>query len=165
MSKYSIRTKDNVKYQMWNNDGNYNVPPGQIQYKLTTDDVVGVDVDEWRKTCADPTEDGYVLEPSTQEHLSRLIPDTKTGNASQWTVIMVWKKIKPNGGICYKGALRNTTTNEIALITAIDTVAASIYNHNMVNSHDPEYKICRCKMIAPLCFWDELNARSREPTE
>jgi hypothetical protein len=189
MSKYSIRTKDNVKYQMWNNEGDYNVPPGQIQYKITTDDIIGIDVDGFRESCVDPTEDGYMLEPEQgtavpmqppalvregsegidavganrrfppQEHLLRLTPDTKTGNATQWTVIMVWKKIKPNGGICYKGALRNTTTNEIALITAINTVAVSTYNHNMVNSHDPEYKICRCKMIAPLCFWDELNAR------
>ncbi len=185
---------------MWNNEGDYNVPPGTIQYKITTDDVVGIDVDGLRETCADPTEGGYVLEPEQgtaiapsalplqppalvregsegiddfvvrcaiganrrfppQEHLLRLTPDTKTGNASQWTVIMVWKKIRPKGGICYKGALRNTSTNEIALITAIDGVAASVYNHNTVNSHDPEYKICRCKMIAPLCFWDELNAR------
>ena len=188
MSKYSLRTNDNVKYQMWNNEGNYNVPPGTIQYKITTDDVVGIDVDGLRETCADPTEDGYALEPEQgtdiapsalplqppalvregsegnrrfppQEHLLRLTPDTKTGNASQWTVIMVWKKIRPKGGICYKGALRNTSTNEIALISSIDTVATSTYNHYTVNSHDPEYKICRCKKIAPLCFWYELNAR------
>ena len=142
---------------MWNNHSGNNVPPGLIQYKISTNDILGMDVDGFKETCENYT-DGYVLDEQTIANLHRLTPNTKTGNSVKWEIITVVKQTKDTE-IVYKGALRNTTTNEIALITSIDMKNPHIINSRMISSHDPDFKICWCKMIAPLCFWDDLNAK------
>ena len=61
--------------------------------------------------------------------------------------------------VCIKGALTNIATDEIALISSINNVIQNDYKYRMISSYDNEYKICQCKMIAPLLFWDELKNR------
>ena len=144
------------------------IPAGLMQYKLTSETVVGLTVDD---KLADVVAvatmspespeytDGFVLDENTPENLLRLVPDTRTGNQTDWTLVFVIKKTDEQGSICYKGALLDNTTGNFAIMTAINESAQTCYKEGMVKSHDPKYKICNCKMIAPLLFWDECKIR------
>ena len=79
-------------------------------------------------------------------------------NKDNWRVLLVIKKIDGDR-VCIKGALTNIATDEIALISSINNVIQNDYKYRMISSYDNEYKICQCKMIAPLLFWDELKNR------
>ena len=57
-----------------------------------------------------------------------------------------------------KGALLNKNTNEIALMSSINTKNDDA-RCRLVKSLHKDFKICQCKMVAPLIFWDELKNR------
>ena len=152
---YNLQTKDSSWYQMIKN--NQNIPPGIMQYKIKPQDIINMDIENLKKTNLD-YKGGRELENHTKENLMRLIPNTQIGNSVEWKLILVIKREK-NDEICLKGALRNPITNEIAIMTSINKKYQETYKYRMCNSKDPEYKICQCKMIAPLLFWDELKNR------
>ena len=154
-SIYNLRTINNQGYQMTKN--NKNLPPGLMQYKINPQDIINMDIENLKKTNLD-YKGGRELENHTKENLVRLIPNTQIGNSVEWKLILVIKREK-NDEICLKGALRNPITNEIAIMTSINKKSQENYKHRMCKSKDPEYKICQCKMIASLLFWDELKNR------
>jgi hypothetical protein len=131
------------KYQM------VPVPPGLLQYYVKTETILSMaeDIRSMKAKCADYKRN-YELECHTKENLLRLIPNTTTGVKHRHA----WK-------ILLKGALINHTTGELALISSINTAIQTEYQHRTIQSHDDSYKICQCKMIAPLLFWDELVNR------
>ena len=75
-----------------------------------------------------------------------------------WKILLVIKSVTGDK-VCLKGALINHGTGELALISSINAAIQTEYKHRTIQSHDDQYKICQCKMIAPLLFWDELVNR------
>lgn len=96
---YRLITTDCYKYQI------IPIPPGLLQYK----------VQDSNKSTNFDYKNGFELECHTKENLLRLIPNTRTGRLNDWKIILVIKKIEGES-IWLKGALRNLSTNEIALI-------------------------------------------------
>ena len=66
----------------------------------------------------------------------------------KFTYIETYNYDKPAGKL-----LLNKDTNEIALMSSLNSVAISHYKYRLINSLHNDYKICNCKMIAPLIFW------------
>lgn len=169
MAKLS-RSTDNESYQM------SPVPPGLLQYHVSKDTIIGMDAEikQLKKTNSDYKQN-FELECHTRENLLRLIPTTPTGltNKDNWRILLLIRSVEGAkksssslclpvdraGGVCLKGALLNSATGEIALISSINAAIQSNYSHRTISSHDEEYKICQCKMIAPLLFWEELRNR------
>ena len=169
MAKLS-RSTDNESYQM------SPVPPGLLQYHVSKDTIIGMDAEikQLKKTNSDYKQN-FELECHTRENLLRLIPTTPTGltNKDNWRILLLIRSVEGAkksssslclpvdraGGVCLKGALLNSATGEIALISSINAAIQSNYSHRTNSSHDEEYKICQCKMIAPLLFWEELRNR------
>jgi hypothetical protein len=144
------------KYQM------VPVPPGLLQYYVKTETILSMaeDIRSMKARCADYKRN-YELEYHTKENLLRLIPNTTTGvrHRHTWKILLVIKSVTGGDKICLKGALINHATGELALISSINTAIQTEYQHRTIQSHDDSYKICQCKMIAPLLFWDELVNR------
>ena len=152
-SIYNLGTNDSIVYQMKKN--NKNIAPGTMQYKINPQDIITMDIEHLKKTNLDYKR-GCELENHTKENLLRLIPNTQTGNSVQWKLILVIKEGNDDS-ICLKGALRNPITNEIAIMSSLNSYEN--YPYKICNSKDPQYKICKSKMLAPLLFWDELKNR------
>jgi hypothetical protein len=153
----NIRLTNNSeeKYQM------VPVPPGLLQYYVKTETIISMaqDITSMKEICADYKKN-YELEYHTKENLLRLIPNTTTGLTHRhvWKILLVIKSVTGEK-VCLKGALKNQETGEIALISSINAAIQTEYKYRTIQSHDEEYKICQCKMIAPLMFWDELINR------
>lgn len=149
---YSLTTKDRCSYQM------IPIPPGLFQYYVSKNDILELTID---KNANLNYKDGFELEEHTNENLLRLTPNTATGNKLKkvWKILLLIKKIdgKDKEEICLKAALLNTQTNEISLVTSINKPVQAQYKSRLVNSYDDDFKVCHCKMIAPLLFWDELK--------
>jgi hypothetical protein len=151
-----LSSTDNQQYQMTP------IPPGLLQYHVSKDTIIGMDpeIKKLKRTNSDYKQN-FELECHTKENLLRLIPITLTGltNKDNWRILLLLRSAEGNGGVCLKGALLNNVTGEVALISSINAAIQAIYAHRTVKSHDEEYKICQCKMIAPLIFWEELRNR------
>ena len=151
--RYSKNPED---WQMTKANGN--VPPGTMQYKIKQQDILsllpnGIENNIYNRD--------WILEQHSRENLQKLTPNTKTGKANKWKLLLILKRANyyEFGTECLKGALLNKDTNEIALMTSINTIAINNYKYRVVNSLHKDNKICQCKMIAPLIFWDELKNR------
>ena len=156
MSKLSISSTDNEYYQM------VPIPPGLLQYHVAKDTIIGMgaEIKTLKKTNTNYKKN-FELECHPKENLLRLIPTTPTGvaNRDNWRILLLLRSVDETGGVCLKGALLNNATGEVALISSINAAIQAVYTHRTISSHDEEYKICQCKMIAPLLFWEELGNR------
>lgn len=150
-----LSSTDNEQYQM------VPIPPGLLQYRAKQDTIIDVcaEIKNLKKTNADYKKN-FDLECHTKENFMRLVPKTQLGieNKNNWRILLVLKSVD-GADICLKGALLHTVTGEVALISSINLAIQSKYEHRTIASHDDEYKICQCKMIAPLLFWEELGNR------
>jgi len=136
------------------------LPPGLLQYNVKEEAILSQNMDYLKSVCHDYSF-GFALDRNTQENALRLTPDTKTGRKlkDKLELLLVVKKHEDNGdSICYKGAFRNTETNELVLMTSRNNIE-TYTKSRLINSQYDGYKICQCKMIAPLLFWDELKNR------
>lgn len=134
---------------------------GVIQYEIT--------IDELRQGLVDfpETSDhkkGYKLVDHSPKNLNRLIPDTDTGRAGDWSPLLIMKRkmIKGNGEkeIWLKAALVNRTTGNVALITSTNSHENIGQRGNRwVSASVEDWVIGRYKMFAPLYFWKELANR------
>lgn len=102
----------------------------------------------------------YQLEFHTRQNLLRLVPNTKKGREllAHLKILLIIKNVDGDN-ICLKGALLNRQNNEILLMSSINRNIQQNYPYRMIKSHDNDYKICNCKMIAPLIFFEELKNR------
>jgi len=148
-------------YQLNPSSGRPN-PPGIIEYHVSDDTITGQKIDEIKLGCDDYS-GGYILEKHTKENLLRLIPNTKFGQKYKDKLkLLLVIKIEKNGHTHLKAALRNTETNEIALISStnnIDKECVTNTSKKLSPSFDPAYNVYVTKMIAPLLFWEELKNR------
>ena len=150
--RYSKRPED---WQMTKNGRN--IPHGQLQYKVLQKYILSLQTNIENSVY----NRDWVFEQHSKENLQKLTPNTKTGKANEWKILLILKRYnydKP-GTECLKGALLNKDTNEIALMTSINSAAITDYPYRLIKSLHKDYKICQCKMIAPLIFWDELKNR------
>ena len=80
----------------------------------------------------------------------------KMGENGEWKLILIITADEFH----MKGALENTKTGEIALMTTAHySLDRPLEKRSPTKSFDSDWKISRCKMIAPLFFWDELQRR------
>jgi hypothetical protein len=153
--KVHLTNNDEEKYQM------VPVPPGLLQYYVKKETILSMreDIKSSKARCTDYKKN-YELECHTKENLLRLIPNTPMGlkHRDVWKILLVIKSVTEDK-VCLKGALINHGTGELALISSINAAIQTEYKHRTIQSHDDQYKICQCKMIAPLLFWDELVNR------
>jgi hypothetical protein len=141
--------KDSSNHYQMAKDGK-NLPPGLLQYKVKKDDIINLDIRDCQSLV-----DRYEFAEHSESNLLRLTPNTKTGKANKWKIVLI---IKNKESACMKSVLQNQKRpNEYALMTSINKEL--IYNHRTVNSLDVNYKICFCKMIAPSKFWKEFKNR------
>ena len=149
----NLTTKDYKRYQM------VPVPPGLMQYHVKQESINNFNIDEL-KIKNTSFKEGFEFETHSYENLQRLIPFTTTGkkNKDDWKILLIIKRTTEEK-ICLKGALINTTNKEIALISSINSIYQTEYKYRLIKSFDSDYKICQCKMIAPLFFWEELKNR------
>jgi len=84
-----------------------------------------------------------------QKNLIRLTPNTKMGKSQNWSLMFCI--ISPDKR-CIKGALRGNN-DTIAIMSSISPECQKTYKYQTCRSMDTEWKICRCKMIAPPIFW------------
>ena len=143
-------------WQMTKN--NKNVPPGLMQYKVSQEVILSL-LPNGTKNIDCVYNKDWSFAQHTRENLQKLTPNTKTGRANKWKIILIIKAIQGDDKECLKGALLNKETNEIALMTSLNKKNADSYRNRLVSSLHKDYKICQCKMIAPLIFWDELKNR------
>ena len=150
-----LSSTDNVFYQM------VPLPPGLLQYRVQQETIIGIcaEIKNLKKTNSNYKQN-FELECHTKENLLRLIPTTPIGvaNKDNWRILLLLKSLDGEN-ICLKGALLHTVSGEVALISSINSAIQAEYKHRTIGSHDDEYKICQCKMIAPLIFWEELRNR------
>lgn len=138
---------------------NHIIPPGQLQYHVLEKDILELDVASKHASETNPCA-GYTFERHTAENLRRLTPDTASGNATTWKLLLVMKH-ETDGQVCLKGALRNASNGEIALMTSMNCEKSDHYRYGnaTIHSHDPDWNICHCSIQAPLLFWEELQNR------
>tara|TARA_Y100000992_G_scaffold292820_1_gene250748 strand:- start:43 stop:543 length:501 start_codon:yes stop_codon:yes gene_type:complete len=152
-----------IRHSVWTDDwqmtkNNRNVPPGLMQYKVSQEAILSL-LPNGTKNINCVYNKDWSFAQHTLENLQKLTPNTKTGKANKWKIILIIKATKGDGKECLKGALLNKDTNEIALMTSLNKEHADSYRNRLVKSLHKDYKICQCKMIAPLVFWDELKNR------
>ena len=136
-----------------------NITPGTMQYKVNKDIIISLTKNK-QIPQSEIDNPHWTFDRHTEENLRKLTPNTKTGLANEWKLILVIKTTNTEQGYeCMKGALLNKETNEIALMSSLNKISSAVYTKRMVNSMHEDYKICRCKMTAPLMFWHELKNR------
>ena len=153
-----------IRHSIWKDDWQMtkdgkNIPPGLLQYKVSQKTILSL-LPYGTKNIDCIYNKDWTFESHSKENLQKLIPNTKTGKANEWKILLIIKSINNRDyGECLKGALLNKKTKEIALMTSLNKIQATKYQHRLINSLHKDYKICQCKMIAPLIFWDELKNR------
>jgi hypothetical protein len=97
------------------------------------------------------------LEYHSNENLNRFI--TLSQKDKNWKILLIMKKNIDNV-IIMKGALLNQDTNEIALLTTINSEEFIRNNNNRpVKTIDNNWFVGHYRLLAPLIFWKELKNR------
>jgi hypothetical protein len=130
------------------------IPPGNLQYYTKVTTLIEQDIDCLKKTCRD-YQRNWIVEKNTEENALRLVPNTKLGRQIKTNLKLILL-LRSCCGLSIKGAFKNTKTGEIMLMSSINKNICE-YKFRLIDSHDSDWKICQCKMIAPLIFWDELK--------
>ena len=151
-----------IRHSVWTDDwqmtkNNRNIPPGLMQYKVSQEVILSLLPNGTKNINCIYNKD-WSFAQHTLENLQKLTPNTKTGKANKWKIILIIKATSKDGKVSLKGALLNKDTNEIALMSTINTKHHDA-RCRLVKSLHKDFKICQCKMIAPLIFWDELKNR------
>ena len=143
-----------IQYQMYKNGKN--IMPGQLQYRLTPNIISNFDIHGL--LIKHPINsisylDGFKEVSEQDISIEKCIPNTKKGREGNWKFLI---GIKANDHLGYKVALLNTLNNEIALMTTFKLNPDDPYRHRSISSKNDNWKICQCKMIAPVLFWHLL---------
>lgn len=152
-----LKCKEYPEYRLSMNG--HIVPPGKLLYNMNERDIIGIDVESKKIDCVD-FDAGYTFERHSFENVLRLTPDTASGKANGWKLILVMKRVDGEQ-VTLKGALRNTVDRSIAFMTSVNVERNENYQFGnaTIKSHDENWKICHCSIQAPLLFWDELKNR------
>lgn len=133
--------------------------PGTLQYAKKPEELLAIP-----NLALQDGDCGYLQIPVTQDHLKRFIPNTETGRSAEWELLVVFQRTK-GAEIWMKGALRNTATGNIALMTTTNNKENILSRGNRaLKSHDPEWFIGFYRMCAPMVFWRAVVAAIAAPT-
>ena len=130
------------------------IPPGMLSYKLEPEELKTIDT-----LPAQPVGDEQVWAhaPVEDATLVRLLPITQ--KQTDWRLLFAMKRIDDVNTVWLKGALINSKTGKIALLTSASTRSAILNNGNRaIKSHDDTYHVGQYTMLAPLSFWIELKS-------
>jgi len=130
---------------------------GTLQYKKSYETIKNMVIPNPNYT-RDQYTLGYTLDVNSSDNVKRLTPYTKMGRQS-WELLLVMKKVEEDV-THLKGALLNTDTREIALMTTFSDKQYIINQGNRaIKSLDDQYFIGHYRLLAPLYFWEELKQR------
>ena len=128
-----------------------NIPPGQLQYRLTPEIIQNLDVDGLLRDGLDYYHNSQMIN-SDDIQIEKCVPNTPKGRAGKWNFLIGTKQ--EDGA--YKVALLDKKTNEIALFTCFNPTYVNYTSRSHESLH-PDFRVCSCKMIAPLVFWHILE--------
>lgn len=147
----------------------FNLPAGQLQYELSPEVIMSLPdrpFSENENPNEIPTEWEFL--PISKENVDKIYACVKYKKSpfhkdkyGDYRPLFIMRKLLDNGYECMKAAFQNKTTGKVALLSSLNQVALLGYSGRTLQSHHPDYKICWCKMIAPLVFWTELKNRLR----
>lgn len=127
--------------------------PGTLQYAKSPDDLLAIP-----NLSIQDGDCGYLQIPVSQDLLKRFIPNTKTGRSAEWEILVVFQRTM-GPEIWMKGALRNKSTGNIALMTCTNNRENITRRGNRVlKSCDPEWFVGFYRMCAPMVFWRAVVA-------
>ena len=120
-------------------------PQGLLSYKWAPADLRDIEVTEEN----DPL---WTAPPIFDDTKRALLPARL--KPTEWQLVALVKK-EVGTDIWLKGALVNTLTGKVALITASNSDSIA---ERTIDSHNPAYKIGHYGMLAPMVFWRQLKA-------
>jgi hypothetical protein len=124
-----------------------------LSYKYNADELRQIDI------STTVTGDGeiWINEVISEAVKLRLLPYTRKV-PSHWKLAFVMKRVTENNDIWLKGALVNSITGKVALITAASSKNIILQNGNRaIKSHDNTYYVGQYAMLAPLAFWKNIK--------
>jgi hypothetical protein len=131
--------------------------PGTLQYKKSPAELVSVPNLDVRDDDA-----GYMQVIPEEIYLNRLIPNTPTGRAGDWKLLLVFKR-EFDGEVWIKGALLNKKTNRIALMTTTNAEEnITKRNNRAIKSKQKGWFVGHYRMGAPMVFWRAVAAEARK---
>ena len=129
------------------------IPPGMLTYKLDAEELKTIDT--LPATNADD-EQVWAHVPNDDALKLRMLPVTQ--KQADWSLLFVMTRVDDNATVWLKGALINSKTGKIALLTSANTRNAILNNGNRaIKSHEGTYHVGPYTMLAPLSFWIELK--------
>lgn len=123
--------------------------PGILQYNKDPAQLASIVIPET------PVQGDWQQMPCADDLRAALLPHTKS--PSDWKLLMVIQRTASDNSIWMKGALLNTLTGGIALMTSCNSSNAITSRGNRpIKSNDQSWYIGHYRMGAPLYFWSEL---------
>lgn len=120
-------------------------PQGLLSYKWVPAELRAIEV-------TDENDALWSIVPIFQDTTRALLPATL--KLTEWQLVALVKK-EVGADIWFKGALVNTITGKVALITSSNSESMT---ERTIKSHCPAYKIGHYGMLAPMVFWRQLKA-------
>lgn len=96
--------------------------------------------------------DWTLLKPSV-DLLHKVFPNVKERSVSCYELVMAFQKESPDGAIIIKAAIRNSSTDEIVLLTAYNRVPPTATKYSITDG----WYVLTSDMIAPAIFWHTLD--------
>ena len=126
--------------------------PGNLQYSKEIQEIIDTDLPEDNETC------GYQLCEHSLDNLRRLTPISQRN--TNWKILLIMRSENEPGEIWLKAALLNKDTCKIALITSTNDINNIVRRGNRaIKTFDGTWFVGHYRMIAPICFWNELKNR------
>ena len=127
--------------------------PGRLQYKKTVEELTSItNIDVIDSDC------GFTERDPTPDLVARFVPDTATGRAGDWEMVVAFESVQPSGDIWMKGALRDRRTGLIALMTTTNGEDhITRYGNRALRSLADGWYVGFYRMGAPMLFWRRLS--------
>ena len=128
--------------------------PGTLQYRVDPERYKLIEFPS--SSVVSSIDGGFVGIEPTEEKLQQVLPDTVTGKKlAQNCKVLFMIQWKQEDETCIKAAIQNTVTGQIALMTGISV--KDYTDSRTMKSHHPKFRVCQCRMTAPLLFWMKLK--------
>ena len=135
--------------------------PGTLQYSMDKDAILGAvrEYDTNSDTWSQKNIHQFVyedLDPDNQENLNRIMPANGKYKKEKWEIIFIREYKYKNGDdktVWLKGAMKNTKTGKIALMTSTDH--GDLMNRP-IKTKTPGWFVGHYRMSANMSFWEEL---------
>jgi len=123
-----------------------------LQYNESIEDILNLDTSQ-----LGDNDDYHII---CNDSINKFIPNTLNGNKlyNNCKLLLVYQRTEPNGEIWRKGAILNTVTHKIALITTTNSETNITKNKNKaLKTHDVNWFVGKYGLSAPIVFWRDLQ--------